>query len=89
MIGKLFREKEIQVVGETFESEKRGIGARERLRGQLTILTKESAEIADAAHLGTTFIGYEQLSPAELLKITRERFRHASGRGGDPAGVDA
>ena len=88
MIGKLFREREVQVVGETFEPAKRGLGARERLRGRLNILTKDSSEIADAAHLGTAFIGYEAYAPETLLQITRARFRHASGRGGDDLEID-
>lgn len=83
MLGKLFKEKEMIVIGEPFEMEKRGQLARDRLRAQLSSLTKESYEIADAAHLGTAFLGTEGLSPSELLQATRRRFRAARGRGDD------
>ncbi|MEK7060859.1 MAG: hypothetical protein AAB937_01345 [Patescibacteria group bacterium] len=70
--------KEFVVVGEAYAPEKHGVVARERLRGLLSILTNNSSEIAEAAHLGTAYIGNEDLSPEQLLKIARTRFQIAS-----------
>ena len=81
MPGFLFKEKWAHIVGETFERERRGTAARERLRARLSLLTENSTEIADAANLGTTFIGLEGWTPEQLLQATRRRFRAAQGRG--------
>lgn len=83
MAGKLFKELEIMVVGETYDRQRRGLAAREKLRGRLSLLTNDSVEIADASHIGTAFIGLEHLSPNELLSISRRRFKAARGKGDD------
>ncbi len=83
MPGFLFKEKHVRIVGETFELERRGTAARERLRARLSLLTEDSTEIADAANLGTTFIGLEGWTPEQLLQATRRRFQAARGRGDD------
>lgn len=81
MAGRLFKELEIVVVGETYDRQRRGLAARERLRARLSLLTNDSVEIADASHIGTAFIGLEHLSPSELLNVSRRRFRAAKGQG--------
>jgi hypothetical protein len=83
MPGFLFKEKWAHIVGETFERERRGTGARERLRARLSLLTEDSTEIADAARLGTTFIGLEGWTPEQLLQAARRRFQAARGQGDD------
>lgn len=83
MPGKLFKEQIVHVVGETYQRESRGLAARERLRARVSLLTDNSTEIADAAHLGTAFIGLENWLPDQLLQAARKRFKAAIGRGDD------
>lgn len=70
--------KKLVVVGEGYRPDVDGTAARERLRGRLKLLTNDSTEISEAAHLGTAYIGNETLSPEILLARARERFRIAS-----------
>ena len=83
--GKLFKDREMVVMGEPFESHRRGTAARERLRGRLSLLTEDSVEIRDAADLGTAWFGTEGWQPDQLLQVTRRRFRAARGQGDDLA----
>lgn len=83
MSGYLFGERGVHIMGVTFESMKRGKNARDRLRARLSLFTKYSFEIADAADLGTVWFGTEEWTPEQLLQVTRKRFRAARGQGDD------
>lgn len=69
---------EVLVVGESFKPEIHGVAVREKLRAKLSLITHDSVEIAEAAHLGTAFIGNEKLSPEQLLAAARQRLSIAS-----------
>ncbi len=77
MAGYLFGERQVQVIGETFESLKRGPEARGRIRARCVHVESNPHVIRDAAHLGCAFLGYERFSATELIAISRKRFRAA------------
>jgi|GEM_PF-2055133 len=77
MAGYLFGERQVQVIGETFQSLKRGPEARGRIRALCVHVESNPHVIRDAAHLGCTFLGYERFSATELIAISRKRFRAA------------
>lgn len=70
--------KKLVVVGDGLRPEIDGTLARERLRGRLKLMTGDSTEIAEVAHMATAYIGNETLPLDLLLERTRERFRIAS-----------
>ena len=82
--------KKLVVVGETYKPNLYGTGVREYLRARLSLLTNDSTEIGEAAHLGASYIGNEHLQPSTLLERARERFRIASQPfpRGDKLGID-
>lgn len=80
MAGYFFGERLVYVVGETFEPKKRGIDARARLRSRMIGREFNPIILRDAANLGLTFIGNEQLPMETLIDVARKRFAAAGGR---------